>query len=544
MAQGRDVVRRATPASGGPRIELVGPAGAEMPASGGHRAGRLTPRLGPKVSGSVERRAIRVGNEVARRPRPAGTAPASTATTIVGLSQIANSSNPGWGSPPDTNLARGPARLVHVVNRRVRLYTTAGGVLQTTDLNRFFGALTAAGVPSANSNDWLFDPKVIYDGNATRPRFYVVALQGNGSTAFSRLWLAVSRSPNPSSLRSGEWCRYRIDMRHVLSFQESWADYPGLGVGRDGLVVTTNQFTRGTSPSFVGSAILAWNKLRLNANALGCPVRSPVRWESYSPDGTNVFALPFTLQPAVHPDRPTSVAGAVNPIYLLHTDPNATTYGVWRVGNLASTDPLLWGPLVLTGSFLNALPGSAPNGAGGLIDTGDVRMLQVGARGDRLAGVHTVNCFFPGDGVADTCMRLIDVLVGSTAAGGMTAALSREVVTGGGDGWHYFYPSVAINAAGVAVSAIEATGPDGRLGAAYAVLQPGAAAHEQPVWLMPGTCARDATFQASRGFNRAGDYSGASVDPDGVRVWLATERARSIPGVGCGWQTVIGAVTP
>lgn len=80
----------------------------------------------------------------------------------------------------------------------------------------------------------LFDPKVYYDRNSARPRHYIVALEG-GSSAFSRLHIAVSRSTDPSTLAPGSWCRYSFDARvPVAGSAATWADYPGLGMGQTG----------------------------------------------------------------------------------------------------------------------------------------------------------------------------------------------------------------------------------------------------------------------------------------------------------------------
>jgi hypothetical protein len=116
---------------------------------------------------------------------------------------------------PDTIVAKSPTRVMEAVNSAVRLFDTAGNVLGTRDLNSFFGAPVLGG-PALDFAGRLFDPKVYYDRNARNPRVYIVALQvsGRGNNVqldnISRMWVAVSRSPDPANLTT-DWCRYNIN---------------------------------------------------------------------------------------------------------------------------------------------------------------------------------------------------------------------------------------------------------------------------------------------------------------------------------------------
>ena len=106
--------------------------------------------------------------------------------------------------PPDTTSAKSPNHVIEATNSAVRLFTPAGTILATADLNTFFVASTTQGL--------LFDPKVYFDRNAVNSRVYVVALQvaGKGDTSLtnnvSRLRIAVSRSSDPTNLSTTSWC--------------------------------------------------------------------------------------------------------------------------------------------------------------------------------------------------------------------------------------------------------------------------------------------------------------------------------------------------
>ncbi len=533
----------------GPRTHLIGDEGVRGPAATRLRAlvpdhydtGITSGSNVPRLRGDARR----------VTPRSGAVGPAAAASPgYAALKQISQGSF-GWGSPPDTILARGPDRTIEMVNRRIRLHNNAGSNLSTRNLNTFFGAVNASGQPTGQM---LFDPKIIYDRNAARPRYYAVALQvGTSAARLSRIYVAISRTSRPTSLTSSQWCRYWINARTSLGAgTDTWADYPGLGIGRDGLVITTNQF--GWDAPFVGSVVWALNKTPLNNNATSCPsMRAPWRWHSYT-SGSFLSRLPFTMQPALHYTSPGSQTGVTNPVYMVNTLVGSPTYDVWRVANLATSDPLLWGPISVTGTWANeSLPdylsrndgrGRVPNGAGGQIITGDPRMMQVSARGDRLTGVHAVGCQYTASTTVETCIRVIEFNVGTGSGNALVASVARQMVTGGGDDWHYFYPSVATNAGGVLVAAFDVVGLDGRLSSAWAILPVNASAFSQVTYLAQGTCALSATYQASILGNRAGDYNGASADPDGTRVWVAAERAVTISGIGCGWQTWVAAITP
>jgi hypothetical protein len=456
--------------------------------------------------------------------------------------------NYGGGAPADTILARSPTRVIEMVNRRVRIVTSTGGTLATTDLSRFFGAVGGGGRPVGPP---LFDPKVFYDRNSSAPRYYAVALQGNPNAAqqMSRLYLAVSRGPNPGTVSTADWCRYFVDMRRVIgAVPDTWADYPSLGAGADAIVMSTNQFSwpaGQAAAEFAGSIVMAWSKADLNQNAGGCPA-IPAAYE-WSADG-GAQLLPSTMQVGQHFTNPSSFAGAENPVYLVNSVPvrGSRAYQVWRIANVGAGSPLLWGPVRVVGSFRNDIPPLAPGGAGARIDTGDFRMLQVAGIGDRLTGVHSVWCQFTRGTSAESCVRILRFAV-SQVDGGPAVSIGQEFVSGGGDRWFYFYPSVALNNAGTAALAFDASRTNGYLGSIWAVKRRSEVTLSSAGWLTQGTCLRNTALAVTPigpDYYRAGDYSGAAADPDGTTTWVAGERALRVPGIGCAWATRIARIAP
>ena len=456
-------------------------------------------------------------------------------TSFVGMSQVTPTS-PGWGYPPDTSLAAGGTHVVQVVNRRVRMTNPTGGSGSTLTLDAFF---------KGTSTSTMFDPKVFYDRNATNRRFYVIALDGS-STAVSRLHLAVSRSADPTALASTQWCRYSFDARvPVAGRAATWADYPSIGTGPNGLLITTNQFS--DAGAFQYNAIWAFNKLLVNSNAAGCPTIRRYNWAASSALGDSSA---FTVQPVQHYTNPSSFTGISFPNYLVNSySGTGSLYRVWRVYNLASGSPLLQ-VANLFGSYTYATPPQSPGGrnpatgAATKIDSGDTRTLQAAGIGNRLYATHSTSCQFTAGTALEACARYVAIDVGATTSGGIAAAIRQQTTNGGGDGYFYHHPSVAVNNAGAVASAFNVNSVSGVSSSAYATKSYTESNFPAEYYLAQGNCFASATYQAKRGANRSGDYNGAQTSPDGTTFWLAAERSVAITGVGCGWQTQVARVTP
>ena len=471
----------------------------------------------------------------AQAARTAALAPV-IGTSFVGTTQL-TSTAAGWGYPPDTSLAAGGTHVIQVVNRRIRMTSSTGGSGITRTLDAFFKEST--------TTNTMFDPKVFYDRNATNRRFYVIALDG-GSTAGSRLHLAVSRSTDPTALTSSSWCRYSFDARvPVAGRATTWADYPSIGTGPNGLLITTNQFS--DAGAFQYNAIWAFNKTLVNANATGCPSIRRYNWAASS---STADSSAFTVQPVQHYTNPSSFTGVSSPNYLVSSySGTGTLYRVWRVYNLASGSPLLQ-VANLYGSYTYSTPPLSPGGrnpdtgAATKIDSGDTRVLQAAAIGNRLYATHSTACQFTAGTALEACARYVAIDVGATTSGGIAAAIRQQTTNGGGNGYFYHHPSVAVNNAGAVASSFNVNSVSGYSSSAYATKSYTENDFPAEYYLAQGNCFASATYQAKRGYNRSGDYNGAQTSQDGTTFWLAAERSVAITGVGCGWQTQVARVTP
>jgi hypothetical protein len=477
------------------------------------------------------------GATAVRLPRQATAQVPSMPVLFDALDRPSAANNGFVFNPPDTIVAKSPNRILEGVNSALRLISNTGGTLQTVDLNTFFGAATTNGL--------LFDPKTYFDRNATNPRFFVVALQVAGrddtdpANDVSRIWVAVSRSPDPANLAAGNWCRYNIEgRRNVGAANVSWADYPAIGAGADTFSFAMNQF-RFTNRAFTFSVVHVWNKTVAENNAASCP--SVPRF-TFQPSGTEADFSRFTIQPAQHYTSPSSFTGTTNPAYYLSTRRGSSNeYRVYRVRNLASGSPTL-AQLTLTSTSYGIPPSSPQPGSTVLVDTGDNRMLQVAGIGNGLVGIFATVCNFTAGTPNESCSLTPRVLVGQNASGGLTASILENTFAGFGDNIFVHHPSIARNTSLQAGSTWEFSGSLFSLSSASMIKNVNAA------WVgvltyAPGACSLPAT-PPSMTTARSGDFSGAQTDPSDLNsFWLAGEQSVTISGA-CQWRTRIGQLVP
>lgn len=456
-------------------------------------------------------------------------------TQFNGLNRLTAANNGFLFRPPDEILGKSPNRILEGTNSAVRLFNNAGGTLATLDLNTFMGA------PVANGR--LFDPKVYYDRNATNPRFYVVAVQqtGRGDTNaandLSRIWIAVSRTPDPNALNAG-WCRYNVEgQRNVGTASASWADFPTIGAGRDSLSVTTNQF-RFTNDNFTFAMMHVFNKTVAANNAAGCPTMPR---HTFQPSTTEGDGTRFTIQPAQHYTSPSSFTGTMNPAYYLSTRAGGSNeYRVYRVRNVASGSPTL-AQLTLTGTAYTMPPASPQPGSTVPVDTGDSRVLQVAGIGDNILGTLTTGCNFTTGTPGESCTLSPRLRVAQTPTGGLSAAIAENTFSGFGDNVFVHHPSIAMNTSLQAAGTWLSSGSTRSL-RSTAMTKNVIASWATGIVYAPGQCPQPPNQIGQR--SRSGDYTGAQTDPTDLRTfWLAGEHSVTISGA-CEWSTRIARLVP
>ena len=133
------------------------------------------------------------------------------------------------GTPPDNHLAISNGGLIVTVNNDgIEYYRENGNFLYFDYWSDFF--------TDPNLNSVFYDPRIIYDSGADR--FIMVVLHGNTSFT-SRVMLCFSQTNDP---RDG-W--YTYDLTGDPLSDNSWFDYPNLGISDQEVYVTGNLFSTG-----------------------------------------------------------------------------------------------------------------------------------------------------------------------------------------------------------------------------------------------------------------------------------------------------------
>jgi hypothetical protein len=142
----------------------------------------------------------------------------------------------------------------------------------------------------------VFDPKVVYD--PYRGRFVIAFLAGHGppfTPGFRKSWIVVVAIPEAPATETGTWCRRVLRGDHIPRNGAQFADYPGLGLDKKRIYVTTNQFRFGGAERFEYAQILALRKTSLYR------CRGPVRRDVFGGRATRdpERTPAFTIQPAI-----------------------------------------------------------------------------------------------------------------------------------------------------------------------------------------------------------------------------------------------------
>lgn len=416
--------------------------------------------------------------------------------------------------PPDTIIAAGPDSVLQATNVALRLTDRNGNNAMVRSLNDFFGL---------SFPPLLFDPKVYYD--RLSDRFFIVALSVDFDNRTSRIWVAVSRSANPQSLRApNDWCSYRIQSRRG----SSWADFPTFGMNERWAAIGVNNFE--FQGAFNRAFLYALDKAALVDNAAACPDLRVHRF-SVRQDGDGEIA--FTVQPAQHYSTNNFNGTPLFMVSSVVSFAPSDRYTLWRLSGSGNGRPSL-SRIALGGDFYSLAPDSPQDGADDL-DTGDQRVLQAAYRDGELWAVHTTGCNL-GSLPGESCIKAVRIT--PTATGG---SITFEQTFGGGDGWFFWMPGIAINRAGDVVVTFQRSRGSRVLDTAFTGKQAGSPAFDRPRGLVRGRCGILNVDGGNR--NRTGDYVGVQADPaDDLSFWIAGEYAGNVGSLGCDWRTRVARV--
>jgi hypothetical protein len=197
----------------------------------------------------------------------------------VGINFVADSFT---GIPPDNYMAINQTnRAVSVINQNIAVHdATTGAFLYRTSLNTFS---TAIGLNS--SNDFRFDPKIVYDPEADR--FICVLL--NGINQYNYVVLGFSGSNDPA----GVWNFYKFYGDYTGD--TTWFDYPAISITKNEFFLTGNKimFDSSWQAGFRRTLIYQVNKTN---GYNGAATLNYQIWDSVAFNGKNLRCL-YPLNP-------------------------------------------------------------------------------------------------------------------------------------------------------------------------------------------------------------------------------------------------------
>lgn len=405
--------------------------------------------------------------------------------------------------PPDQGLCVGKGFVVEPVNSAYTIYRTDGTVVAGPfNVNKLF----AEGFTQFTS-----DPRCYYDKSTNT--WFAIILFIDSTNTHARTDIAVNTSGDPTK----PWTVYHLDATDDGSHGTPnhpgcpcLGDQPTLGIDQFNLYITTNEFSI-LGPQFNGAQIYAISKpdlVSLNKHA------HFVHFDNLNIGGT----IATSVQPAIS-------NGSPNAEYFLNSlDPNGTTdtrVGVWAITNRVAVwkggIPTL-SSTVLTSETYGVPPSAAQKGATSLLDAGDDRMQQTQFINGNIWGALDTIVTIAGDTAPRAGAAWFEVHPSLDNAGMLsnsTSILNQGYVVSKGN--YLLYPAIQASPSGTAAMVLTLSGANHFPSAVYSVLGKGKTLFGSIHIAGFGTTNYDPAA------TRWGDYSWATLAPDGKSFWMATE---------------------
>jgi hypothetical protein len=386
----------------------------------------------------------------------------------------------GW-LPPDVAIAAGPNHVVEMVNLKMAIWNKNGGLINSANLNTFFGT----------GNEFISDPKVIFD--TLSGHWFASILHGNdrNCSVECSVIVAVSSTPDPT----GSWNMYSFP------FGTSLPDQPIIATSDNKLVISVNDFD---NVCIQGCA----NVLVADKNAM-------IVGGSSDYQTTGNMPSEFSLQPA-------QSLSSTDCVYLTsvgHLGSSVVKLSAWcgnPSGHAASFNPSL--SVISIPPSVTPLQGSQPDGKP--LDTGDGRMVTAAYYNGKLWWGFNDSCVPNGDTNPHSCLRVQQTDVNNPTT--LTVDTYIAAVN-----YDTFYPALTINNQGQMLFIFGISG-----NALYPSLIASDSSNWNSSYLTVGSSSVDD--------GRYGDYFGAGIDPSGQSAWVAGEfGSNTVPN---SWNTFIGNI--
>ncbi len=407
-------------------------------------------------------------------------------------------------APPDTDVGVGPSFVVATVNSTINVYSRAGALLGTDDLNTF---LSIGGILSST------DPRIVYDAASARWWLTDTEAQNfNCSNPGAPVLIAVSASSNPLPFSS--WIVYTLPFVNTNTFL---GDQPGLGMSTNVAAVTWNDYN--CNGGFLGAEVDILQKSDLEHDA-GAHANAPFFTNSlFAPQPVQSFGTMTTQYLVTNLSdceficsTPASVevdafTGTPETSISIHTTLVDTT-------SPTAVDPTYF-----------STPPAEQNGTATTIQTDDDRFLNAVWESGHIWTADNTDCTPSLDTTARSCLDYVGVTASST---GVVNATINQINNVGVNGSYLYYPAVSLDSAGDVITVFDESSSSMNPTIVSSSIPSGGSALSafQTVHPSSGFYSPSFACQSINSTNacRWGDYSGAAQDPANPKdVWVVSE---------------------
>lgn len=499
-------------------------------------------------------------------------------------SRLAFGGNQFSGEPADQGLCAGNGYILETVNSALRVYdaNTGAPVSPVLALNEFYGFAPAIDRSTFTFGPFTFDIGCHFDPDSGRWFHLAVDLDQDPDTGDfngkNYLDLAVSTSGDPT----GAWNIYRIPgmndgtegtPNHACAGGPCFADFPHLGVDKNGVYLTTNEFPL-FADGFTGAQVYAISKSALVAGAASIDA---YLFDTSQPAWRVREGEPgFTVWPALSADK--QFAGSQGGTeYFVSSNAVFDDFSgdseeiiVWALSNtssLNSANPNLRLTRTIVPSQRYAVPPSSVQKAGtiplgelsygatepGPIDTSDSRVLDVRYANGKLWAVLATAAEVEGQQRAGAAWFILNP---SVNASGVKAVIRNQGILALADE-SLPYPTIGVTSSGRGVIGFTRVGEN--LFPSYGYASIDDVAGVGPVHMAAEGRSPQDGFTEYESRPRWGDYGAAAVS--GTTVYIAGQYIEQPPctaadfiatGGACfgyrtslaNWSTRVNKLTP
>jgi hypothetical protein len=537
-------------ASGEVGADVPGPTNTEIPAK--KRLGSDPLRTAPATGDAVP---LAPGAGTATTAAKRTKSNPQVALSFEGLnhrnSRLAFGGNQYSGEPADQGVCAGNGYILETVNSVLRVFDANTGAALTNPiaLNQFYGFPPAIIRSPLQFGPFTFDVGCHFDPDSGRWFHLAVDLDqdpvSGAYTGKNYLDLAVSASGDPT----GDWHIYRIPAmndgtegtpNHNCPGGPCFGDFPHLGVDKNGVFITTNEFPL-FADGFTGAQVYAISKKALTSGAADLNI---FLFDTSQPEWTVKEEQPgFTLWPALSAEKQFSgsqggTAYFVSSNAVFTEDGSSQEMIVWALSNTQSLNtsnptPRLSRTVVPSQRYAVPppsvqKPGTIPLGElfygatePGLIDTSDSRVLDARFANGKLWAVLGTAANVDGNQQAGVAWFVMSPSVSSS---GVSATIRRQGILALPDE-ALAYPTVGVTASGRGVIGFTRVGANLFPSYGYASIDDVAGVGDVHM-IREGQSPQDG-FTEYGGRFRWGDYGAAAVV--GPNVFLAGQYIEQPP---------------